>query len=78
MHPEVQVKIHEELDRVIGRGREPTSNEVLNLPYLAAVWKEAFRWSPTVPLGLPHLSMNDDMFEGYFIQKKSLLFCNIG
>lgn len=77
-HPKVQAKLHEELDRVVGAGREPTVTEIQNLPYLMAVWKEALRWSPTTPLGLAHVCEDEDVFEGYTIPKKSWVFCNIG
>ena len=33
MHPEVQKKAQEELDRVIGRDRMPTVDDEKNLPY---------------------------------------------
>ncbi|KAG8225418.1 hypothetical protein J437_LFUL004618 [Ladona fulva] len=35
-HPDVQAKIHEEIDRVVGRDRTPTLEDKPNLPYLNA------------------------------------------
>ena len=39
-YPDVQLKAQEELDRVIGRARVPTLNDMEHLPYLRAVVKE--------------------------------------
>lgn len=44
--PEVQSKVQEELDRVIGRERQPTWEDMDDLVYLQAYVKENFRWHP--------------------------------
>jgi len=49
LYPEVQAKVHAELDEVLG-GAPPTAEDRQRLPYLEAVWKEALRWHPPVPL----------------------------
>ena len=41
--PSVQTKIHEELDREVGQGRQPTMADQTRLPYLNAVIKETQR-----------------------------------
>ena len=51
LHPEVQEKLHEELDRVVGQDRFPTFDDHVNLCYLEAVRKEGIRWQPLGPLG---------------------------
>ena len=51
LHPAVQRKIHEELDRVIGMERPPTYEDRCSLAYIQAAWKEALRWHPITPLG---------------------------
>lgn len=51
LHPEVQERIHEELDRVIGWERLPTSKDRASLVYVHAAWKEALRWRPILPFG---------------------------
>ena len=51
MHPEVQSKAFEEINRVIGQDRLPALADMENLPYMEALWKETLRWSPPVPNG---------------------------
>ena len=43
MHPEVQRKAQEELDRVVGRDRLPEFEDRDSLPYLDALTKEVLR-----------------------------------
>lgn len=77
LYPEVQRKAQEEIDRVIGIGRLPGPADREKLPYVEAVVKETLRWHPVAPMGLPHASTEDDVYQGYFIPKNSLLFANV-
>ncbi len=77
-YPEVQKRAHAELDEVVGSARPPTFADFPSLPYIRAMVKEALRWSLTVPLGAPHLSMADDWYEGMFIPKGTICFQNMG
>lgn len=52
--PNVQQKAREEIDRVIGRDRLPTTKDRQNLPYINALVKEVLRWWPLTPLSFPH------------------------
>ncbi|KAF8874417.1 cytochrome P450 [Infundibulicybe gibba] len=76
VHPEVQVRAQEELDRVIGRGRLPDFNDRGSLPYINAVVKEVLRWNPVAPLGLPHMVTTDDEYNGYFIPAGTIVIGN--
>ncbi|PVF92921.1 cytochrome P450 [Serendipita vermifera] len=78
LHPEVQRKVHEELDKQVGGGRCPTMNEIRGLEYFNAAWNESMRWTATVPLGLPHVSTQADVWRGYYIPKGTIVHCNIG
>ncbi|KAL2504596.1 Cytochrome [Abeliophyllum distichum] len=49
LHPEVQAKLREELDRVVGN-RGITDSDIEKLPYLEAIVKEALRVHPPGPL----------------------------
>ncbi|EEU37635.1 uncharacterized protein NECHADRAFT_53484 [Fusarium vanettenii 77-13-4] len=75
--PDVQRKAQEEIGRVIGKDRLPTLADRPNLPYIDAIVKEVLRWHPVAPMGLPHTSTADDVCEGYFIPKGSMLFANV-
>ncbi|KAL6787324.1 cytochrome P450 [Trichoderma sp. SZMC 28012] len=77
IHPEVQEKARQEIDVVVGTGKIPTLDDRPSLPYVEAVVKEALRWHPTAPMGLPHTVTADDTYEGYFIPKGAMLLANI-
>ncbi|KAH9164020.1 cytochrome P450 [Lactarius sanguifluus] len=76
-HPEVQVRAHAELDEVVGYARLPTFADLPSLPYIRAMVKEALRWSPATPLGVPHASSADDWYEGMFIPKGTIVLPNM-
>ncbi|GKT97061.1 cytochrome P450 oxidoreductase [Colletotrichum tofieldiae] len=77
VYPEVQQKAQAEVDRVVGQERLPNIHDLEKLPYIEAVAKELMRWHPIGPMGLPHSSTEDDIFEGYFIPKGAMVFPNI-
>lgn len=77
LHSEVQRKAQEEIDRVVGSHRLPTFDDRDNLPYVEAVVKECFRWHPIAPMGIPHVSTEDDVCEGYLIPKGAMVIPNI-
>ncbi|KAH8920633.1 cytochrome P450 [Atractiella rhizophila] len=80
--PEVQKKVHEEMDRVVGDGRSPNYNDKDDLVYTEAVIKETMRWRPVAVLGgTPHASTEDDWYEHkgktYFIPAGSIVQGNM-
>ncbi len=77
MYPEIQRKCQAELDDVVGNDRLPTFADRDRLPYLATMLKEVIRWGPTTPLGAPHCVEQDDVHNGYFIPKGSIIMPNI-
>ena len=76
-YPDVQKRAQEEIDSVVGRTRIPTFADLPHLPYIRAMVKEALRWRPVDPLGLPHLSCEDDWYNGMFIPKGSMMIANV-
>jgi cytochrome P450 len=76
-YPETQARAHAELDAIVGRARLPTFADFPHLPYIRAMVKEALRWRPVAPLGVPHQSTEDDWFEDMFIPKGTLCFTNV-
>ena len=51
LHPEVQRKAQEEIDRVVGNNTLPDFEDRPSLPYIEAIMKEVLRWFTTGPLG---------------------------
>lgn len=43
LYPEVQRRAQAEIDRIIGTDRLPTFDDIDNLPYLGAIYKETLR-----------------------------------
>lgn len=76
-NPEVQVKAREEIDRVVGKDRLPGFQDRDNLPYVEAIVKETLRWQPLAPLGPPHMSDEEDEYQGYRIPKGAILLPSI-
>ncbi|OQE44817.1 hypothetical protein PENCOP_c002G06270 [Penicillium coprophilum] len=74
--PDVQRHAQAELDLVVG-SRLPTMNDRPNLPYADALMKEVMRWHPVAPLGVPHMSTEEDEYCGYRIPKGAVLVPNI-
>ncbi|KAI0373553.1 CyP450 monooxygenase [Pilatotrama ljubarskyi] len=76
-YPDVQKKAQAELDAVVGQHRLPDFSDEASLPYVTALIKECLRWRSVVPLGVPHRSIQDDEYRGYFIPKGTLVVSNI-
>jgi cytochrome P450 len=76
-HPEVQKRAQAEIDAVVGRDRVPTFSDMADLPYIRAMVKEALRWRPVDPFGLPHHTIEDDWYKGMFIPKNSIIIANV-
>lgn len=75
LHPEVQKRGQEEVDRVCGDGL-PMIEHLESMPYLRACVKESLRWFPIIPQGLPHAAIQDDEYMGYTIPKGATVICN--
>ena len=76
-YPEIQRRAQDELDAVVGRFRPPTFADAPNLPYIQAMVKESLRWRAALPLGIPHITTEDDWYEGMFIPKGTMCLANL-
>ncbi|XP_004068236.1 cytochrome P450 2J6 [Oryzias latipes] len=72
-HPDVQVKVQQEIDRVIGQNRLPSMADRPNLPYTDAVVHEIQRIGNIVPLNGLRVAAKDTTLGGYFIPKGTAL-----
>ena len=68
VYPNVQGKIHEELDRVVGENASPRWQDVKNMPYLQATICEVMRRSSPVPVTGSN-AMRDTTIGGFHIPK---------
>jgi len=74
-YPSWQTKVQEEIDRVCG-DRLPQIEDMPQLPMLRATVKEILRWRQPTPLGVPHVALEDDVYDGYFIPKDAIVHAN--
>jgi cytochrome P450 len=70
-HPEIEAKLHEEVDRVLG-GRAATLEDLPNLPYAAMVVKETLRLYPPA-WGVTRDVVEDVELGGYVIPKDAAI-----
>ncbi|KAF8673601.1 cytochrome P450 family [Rhizoctonia solani] len=78
-HPEAQIKAQAEIDSVIGYAtRLPTLADAGQLPYVQQLILEVIRWLPVAPTGgPPHQCSQDDVYQGYDIQKGTIVMVNL-
>ncbi|KAG2117032.1 cytochrome P450 [Suillus discolor] len=77
LFPDVQKKAQAEIDAVVGPDRFPTFADRDSLPYTDALVKEILRWHVVAPTGFPHRVTEDDIHDGYYIPKGSIVLPNI-
>nr|XP_060633136.1 cytochrome P450 2D14-like [Anolis sagrei ordinatus] len=73
LHPEVQKRVHEEIDTMIGRVKSITMEDRSNLPYTSAVIHEIQRYADIVPISFPYVTCNDTEVGGFVIPKETLV-----
>jgi len=75
-HSDVQEKLHEEIENVVGDARFPSLSDKANLPYLEAVIMELMRFSSLSPI-IPRRAVEDVELRGYFIPKGTSVYANL-
>ncbi|XP_034255752.1 methyl farnesoate epoxidase-like [Thrips palmi] len=75
--PDVQRRAQEELDRVVGRGRQPSLQDRPRLNYLEAVLKEAQRLANVAPVGVPHRAMQNATIMGHTVPKDTTVLASL-
>ena len=75
--PEVQAKIQEQLDDVIGRDRQPRLKDKSSLPYLEATITEIMRHSSFSYTTAPHRVRSDTTLGGYDIPENSQVIIDL-
>lgn len=74
--PEMQQRLQQEVDRVVGRGRLPSIEDQPRLPYVMAFIYEVMRLTSFVPLTIPHATTTDTSINGYSVPKDTVVFVN--
>lgn len=76
-NPNVQKKAQAEIDAVVGTDRLPTWEDIPNLEYANLVVQECYRSNPLSPMGIPHAAVEDDVYNGMYIPKGTIVYQNV-
>ncbi|XP_031239992.1 cytochrome P450 2A12-like [Mastomys coucha] len=77
-HPDVEARVHKEIDQVIGRNRQPQYEDHIKMPYTQAVINEILRFSTFAFLGIPQRITKNTTFRGFFLPKGTEVFPVLG
>nr|XP_042121175.1 cytochrome P450 2D27 isoform X2 [Peromyscus maniculatus bairdii] len=77
LHPDVQSRVQQEIDEVIGQGRHPEMADQARMPYTNAVIHEVQRFADIVPVNIPHMTSRDIEVQGFLIPKGTTLIPNL-
>jgi len=72
-YPQIQKKVQEELDKVVGTESQPTMKDRPNLPYTEAVLMEIQRCANIIPNGVQHMCHQDFTVNGLTIPAGTLI-----
>lgn len=76
-YPDVQAKIYQELDEVVGREQQPCSKHRGKLPFTEAFLNEVLRHSSITTMPpITYATTRDTTLKGYFIPKNTPLIIN--
>ncbi|PAA47032.1 hypothetical protein BOX15_Mlig001422g2 [Macrostomum lignano] len=72
-YPEVQDRVQNELDSVVGQSRRPRMQDRTELHYTSAVIDETYRKASLAAIGVFHRSVEDATFHGYRIPSDAII-----
>ncbi|XP_072035594.1 cytochrome P450 2U1-like [Amphiura filiformis] len=76
-NPDIQLRVQNEIDHVVGRNRLPRLTDRSQMPYTQATIHEVQRISSVVVLGIPHMTSRDTTVKGYTVPQGSLVVPNM-
>ncbi|XP_076814663.1 cytochrome P450 2U1-like [Clavelina lepadiformis] len=76
-YPQIQKKLYEEIDSVLGSDGKVTMSHRTTMPYVCAFVEEILRCRPAASIGLPHMATDDAEVNGFSIPKGTQVFANI-
>ncbi|NXH37975.1 CP2J6 protein, partial [Dicaeum eximium] len=77
LYPDIQEKVHKELDAIVGCSHVFCYEDRKRLPYTNAVVHEIQRYSNIIFVALPRVSVKDTELLGYHIPKDTVVLANI-
>ncbi|XP_075409744.1 cytochrome P450 2D15-like [Tenrec ecaudatus] len=77
LHPDVQRRVQQEIDEVLGQEKRPELGDQARMPYTTAVVHEVQRFGDIIPLNVPHMTTRDTEIQGFIIPKGTGLFLNL-
>ncbi|KAF8439067.1 cytochrome P450 [Boletus edulis BED1] len=77
VNPKAQKTAQAQIDSVVGGNRMPMIKDRSSLPYVDAILRETLRYSPVVPLSIPHAVVDDDIYGGFRIPKGAIVTSNL-
>ncbi|XP_069442246.1 cytochrome P450 2D14-like isoform X2 [Ovis canadensis] len=77
LHPDVQRRVQQEVDEVIGKVRRPEMGDQALMPFTVAVVHEVQRFADITPLGVPHMTSRDIEVQGFHMPKGTTLITNL-
>ncbi|KAH9952213.1 cytochrome P450 [Amylocystis lapponica] len=76
LHPNVMTRAQQEIDDIVGTDRLPEFSDREKLSYVECVLQEVMRCRSMPRIGVPHRTLEDDMYNGMFIPKGTLVFAS--
>ncbi|XP_072321513.1 vitamin D 25-hydroxylase [Eucyclogobius newberryi] len=77
LYPNIQERVHREIDSVLTNGRTPTLDDKHKMPFVEAVLHEVLRFCNIVPLGIFRATSQDANVNGYKIPKGTMVITNL-
>ena len=76
-HPQCQIEIQDQLDKVVGRDRVPGLVDRPRLPLVQATIMEALRLGNVAEAAIPHYTMKNTSLAGYRVPKDTVVLVNL-
>ncbi|MBN3280709.1 CP2R1 hydroxylase, partial [Polyodon spathula] len=77
LYPNIQEKVHKEIDCFVGKNRTPTLEDKPKMQYTEAVLHEVLRFCNIAPLGIFHATTKNTVVRGYTIPKGTTVITNL-
>ncbi|XP_051785876.1 cytochrome P450 2U1 [Erpetoichthys calabaricus] len=77
LYPDVQDKVHAEIEAVVGKDRAPSLMDKPHMPFTEATIMEVQRMTVVVPLSIPHMASENTSFRGFGIPQGTVILANL-